>query len=84
MSQPTRDDGVWVNNTITTENFNKIPPEELFKYAGLYVAFSLDGSTILASGTDWAQLEENVKKLGIDPSRVIETYMPKEDEHTFI
>jgi hypothetical protein len=83
MSEPARDDMIWVNSALVTENFNKIPPEELL-YAGLYVAFSLDGSTILASGKDWAELEENVKKLGINPNRVIETYMPNEDEHTII
>jgi hypothetical protein len=80
MSQPARDDIPWVNNTITTENFNKFPREEWFKYAGQYVAFSLDGSRILASGATEQQMEENLKKLGIDPSRVIGTYVEKEDE----
>ena len=84
MNQPARDDAVWVDNTITTENFNKIPPEELFKYAGRYVAFSLDGATILASGATEQEMEENLKKLGIDPSRVIGTYMPGEGEETII
>jgi hypothetical protein len=83
MSDPSRD-GVWVDSELATENFNKFPREELLKYAGKYVAFNLDGSTILASGTDWLEMEERVKELGIDPSRVIGTYMPNEDEERLL
>ncbi len=84
MSQPERDDMVWVNSALVTENFNKLPPAELLKFAGQYIALSLDGSRILASGADEQQMEENVKKLGINPNRVIGMYMPGEDEHTLI
>ena len=75
MSQPTRDDGVWVNSALVTENFNKFPAEELLKYSGLHVAFTLDGSRIVASAATGPELEETVKKLGLDPSRVIFAYM---------
>jgi len=84
MSQRSRDDTPWVNSDLVSENFNKFPPEELFKYAGQYVAFSLDGSVILASGADWLEMEDRLKELGIDPSRVIGAYMPREDEHTLL
>jgi hypothetical protein len=82
MSEPTKEDGLWVNSNLATENFNKFPREELLKYAGLYVAFSLDGSAILASGASEMAMEERLRELGIDPGRVIGTYMPGEGEDT--
>jgi hypothetical protein len=84
MNEQSRDDAVWVNSNLVTENLNKIPPEEFSKYAGQYVALSLDGAHILASGADGPQMEERLRELGINPSRVIGMYIPREDEHTLI
>jgi hypothetical protein len=83
MSERARDIP-WIDSNLVTENFNKFPPEELLKYAGQYVAFSLDGSVILACGADGPDMERRLKELGIDPSRVISMYMPTADEHTII
>ena len=74
MSQPTRDDGVWVNSNLVTENLNKMSREEYFKHAGQFVALSLDGSRVLASAATELELVEQVDKLGLDPSRVIFFY----------
>jgi hypothetical protein len=84
MSEPTTNDGVWVNSNLATENFSKFPREELLKYAGQYVAFSLDGSAILTSGANETEMEARLRELGIDPARVIGTYIPAEGEDTLL
>jgi hypothetical protein len=54
------------------KNQNAFPPEELIKYAGQRVAWSLDGTRILASGADEAELLNNLRRAGIDPSQVVQ------------
>jgi hypothetical protein len=58
------------------ENRRQFPPEELLKYAGQYVAFSLDGARILASGTTEEALERQLLAAGIEPSQVVGSYIP--------
>jgi hypothetical protein len=60
---------------LFTENFNKFPAEEYWKYAGQYTAWSMDGTQILASGTTFAEMEEHLQEKGIDPSRVISMFI---------
>jgi hypothetical protein len=55
-----------------TVNRNKFPPNELLKYAGKCVAWSLDGTRILASGDDYDEVERQLVAAGIDPSQVVE------------
>jgi hypothetical protein len=57
------------------ENRRNSPARELTKYAGFHVAFSLDGSRILASGRTIDELEENVAAAGLDPTRVVHSYI---------
>jgi hypothetical protein len=61
------------------ENQENFPPEELTKYAGQCVAWSWDGSQILASGEDMDALERKLLALGIDPAKVVESYIPPPD-----
>jgi hypothetical protein len=75
---------VWVNSNLFTENFNKFSHDELLKYAGQYVAFSLDGTQILASGAYELEMEKRLKEAGIDPSRVVGMYMPRPEESTIL
>lgn len=82
MSEPTKDDGVWVNSNLFNENFNRIPAEQILKYAGRHVAFSLDGTQILASGADELEMERHLVDAGLDPSRVVGMYIPNENEAT--
>ncbi len=70
----------WVDANQFNENFNKFPSAELLKFAGQHVAFSLDGTQILASGVDEMEMERRLKESGIDPSRVVGMYLPSEDE----
>ena len=57
----------------------KFPDEELLKYVGRWVAFSADGSTIVASGKDLDELEERLHTLGIDPQDVVFEGVPSDD-----
>jgi hypothetical protein len=57
------------------ENQDKFPPEELLKYGGQHVAWSWDGTRILASAEDDAGLDQKLREAGIDPSRVVHGYV---------
>jgi hypothetical protein len=57
------------------ENRRHISPEEQEKYAGRHVAFSWDGTHIVASGADFEELDRNVTAAGLDPSRIVWGYM---------
>jgi hypothetical protein len=74
----------WVDSNLFTENFNRYPAEELLKYAGQYVAWTLDGTRILASGSDELEMEERLKEMGLDPSRVVGMYIPTPDQSTIL
>jgi hypothetical protein len=78
MSEKPRDIP-WVDSNLFTENSSKVPYEELVKYAGQVVAWTLDGTRILASAPDDLELDKRLKEMGIDPSRVVGVYMPPAD-----
>ena len=61
------------------ENWRTFPPDELAKYAGLHIAYSLDGTRILASGEDPQVVEQHLRAAGIDPSLVIHGYVDPPD-----
>jgi hypothetical protein len=56
------------------------PQEELAKYAGKFVAFSPDGTRILASGDTPEEMEAQLVALGIPPNQVVGSYI--EDGYT--
>jgi hypothetical protein len=57
-------------------NQEKFTPEMLLPYAGSYVAYSWDGSRILASGPDEENVEQQLREMGVDPARVVLGYVP--------
>lgn len=61
------------------QNRRQFPPQELAKYAGQYVAFSPDGSRILASGNTMEEVEQKLIAAGIHPSQVVGSYVPPPD-----
>ncbi len=65
-------------------NVNRIPEDVVSQHAGKYVAYSLDGTQILASGQDDEEVDKKLTAAGIDPSRVVHGYVPTPEEHTFI
>jgi hypothetical protein len=57
------------------ENWRTFPPEQLAEYAGQHVAYSLDGTRIVASGVDEQTLAQQLQAAGIEPSQVIYGYV---------
>ena len=57
------------------ENSSKLPVEELWRYAGQHIAWSWDGTRILAGARTNAELDDKLKEAGIDPSRVVFDYV---------
>ncbi len=62
------------------KNRHQFPQDELERYAGQYVAWSPDGTQILASKDDPGQVIEAVKALGYDPGETVISYVPSTDE----
>jgi hypothetical protein len=58
------------------QNRSRFPQQELVKYAGQYVAFSPDGTRILASGVDMDEVEHKLVAAGHDPSQVVGSFIP--------
>lgn len=52
------------------ENRGRYPATELVKFRGKWVAFSLDGSRIIASSENLATLDNLVVAAGVDPEQV--------------
>jgi hypothetical protein len=73
-----------LNPNLFTENFNKFPPEEFFKYAGQYTGWSLDGTHILASGAHEVEMEQRLREKGIDPAQVVGMYIPRPEETSIV
>jgi hypothetical protein len=65
---------------IFQENRCRFPPEQLLPYEGKWVAWSLDGTRILASGEDVLDVENKLDASGIDASRVVFGFVPPSDE----
>jgi hypothetical protein len=61
------------------ENRRNFPPEELAKYAGKFVAFSPDGTRVVASGADREELWQKLEAAGIPISQVVGSYIPSDD-----
>jgi hypothetical protein len=73
-----------IDPVVYEQNRQKIAPTALQAYAGQWVAFSSDGSHILASGPDLATAETNLAALGIPGNAVGWERLPGPDEDTCI
>lgn len=62
------------------KNRRAFPPEKLARYAGQYVAWSPDGTTILTSDEDEIRLDAMIKAAGYDPAEVLVSFVPLPDE----
>jgi hypothetical protein len=67
-------DAPWLE-PIFFENQKKVEPETLIPYAGQHVAWSWDGSRILASDPDPDALRRKLLEGGFDRSRVVFAYV---------
>ena len=57
------------------KNRCRFPQEELAKYVGKFVAFSPDGTRILASGDTEEEMEAQLVARGIPPNQVVGSYI---------
>ena len=69
----------WPDFATFHENNSKVPPEVFLAHAGQYVAWSLDGSRILASGPDRETLDRRLEEAGIGYSEVVHGYIDEPD-----
>ena len=64
-------------------NQQAFPRDQLLQYAGQYIAWSLDGSRILASGDTLDALEQKLLAAGHRPHGVLSHYVPPPDAALF-
>ncbi len=57
------------------ENRRQVPPEELEKYRGKQIAWSWDGTRIVAAGDDLEEVFRQLEAAGVDASRVVFSYV---------
>jgi hypothetical protein len=62
-----------------TKNRAAFPIEELAKYIGKWVAFSPDGTKIIAAHEDVETVAQLVEQAGFDPQTVVFEGFPEED-----
>jgi hypothetical protein len=60
-------------------NRQQFPPDELAKYAGKHVAWSPDGTSIVASADDLPNLIAALKASGGDPAECVLSSVPESD-----
>jgi hypothetical protein len=61
------------------ENQRDFPAEELLRYQGKHIAWSWDGSQILAADADRRALDQKLRDVGINPLQVIHDYVDDPD-----
>jgi hypothetical protein len=64
-----------VDLVLYEENRNKFPPEQLLPYAGRYIAWSGDGTRVVASAETEEELYSIVDAAGIRDSQVVYDYV---------
>lgn len=64
---------------VYLENRTKFPVEELAHYLGEHIAFSGDGTRIVAHGVDRVSVMAELQQRGIHFSEVVWSFVPKED-----
>jgi hypothetical protein len=62
------------------KNRSQFSPADLGEYAGLYVAWSPDGTRIIAANADAMKLVAAVKSAGFDPQECVISSVPATDE----
>jgi hypothetical protein len=60
------------------------PRDELARYRGQWVAFSLDGCRLVAAAESLERLEEALARLGEDPQQVAFEHIPGPEDDTSI
>ena len=70
----------WLDLGTYHKNRCNFPPDQLLPYPGKYVAWSLDGTCILASGDTEEEVDEQLGAAGIDRGQVVGDYIDPADQ----
>ena len=62
------------------KNRQQFPAEELEKYAGKWVAWSPDGTRIIASDDSFLQVSQAIDASGYDPREIVMESLPQSEE----
>jgi hypothetical protein len=73
-----------IDTVLYERNRSRIPPETLEPYAGEHVAFSADGTRVIAHGPDYESVEAELRSLGLDTSEVVWERVPGPGEETWL
>jgi hypothetical protein len=65
-----------MNATEFILNCNARTPEELAPYIDQHVAWSLDGTKILAHGKEWEDLFREMERVGLKGTDCVVSYVP--------
>lgn len=65
---------------LYAENRRRFPAEQLVPYYGKFVAWSPDGTRIVASGKEREQVWKQLEDAGLDPSQFVNDYIDPPDE----
>jgi hypothetical protein len=70
--------------SVYNTNRAKMSLDELKKYDGQWVAFSMDGSRVLASAVTLPELEERLAAVGEDPEQVAFERIEFEEGYSYL
>jgi hypothetical protein len=62
------------------ENRSAYSADELAKYRGQWIAFSMDGRRIVANASDFVELDTLLRGQGEDPERVVLEFIDVDDK----
>ena len=71
---------VIIDHDVYNKNRSRYGHEELRPYAGEWLAWSLDGSTILAHHPDAEEVRRQLIEKGTDPGRAVMECMPAPED----
>jgi hypothetical protein len=60
-------------------NRQAFPAEELARYAGMHVAWSPDGTRIIAADQDLLRLDAKIKEAGHNPAEILVSSVPTDE-----
>jgi hypothetical protein len=61
------------------QNQRNFPAEKMLQFKGQHIAWSWDGSQIVAAASDRAALDHKLCKAGIDPLKVVYDFVEDSD-----
>lgn len=67
---------------LYAENRRRFPVDQLAPYYGKFVAWSPDGTRILASGNEREEVWKQLEAAGIDAGQVVNDYIDPPDDET--